>query len=102
MAFATLAVCVSPYFGERTPFELFHWHYCCVGNFEFVVFPSSALCLSVRVCRSAGTWSLRHHHPSSSALHVLVYICTVLTASAVRDDSAYILLPNLSSNGTVC
>ena len=34
-------------------------------------------------------------------LHVPVYICTVSTALAVRDDSNYFLLPNLPSRETI-
>ena len=104
MAFATLAVCVSPYSGDGTPFEewtLFHWLYCWVGNCQFVMLILSVFCLAVGVYRSKGTWSLLHHHPTSSALHVLVYICIVSTTLAVCDESTYFLLPHLSLSGIV-
>ena len=81
--------------------RFFHWLYCWVGNCQFVVVVLSVFCLSVGVYRSTGTWSLPHHHPTSSALHVLVYICIVSTVLTVCYDSTYFLLPHLSSSGTV-
>ena len=81
--------------------RFFHWLYCWVGNCQFVVVVLSVFCLSVGVYRSTGTWSLPHHHPTSSALHVLVYICIVSTALTVCYDSTYFLLPYLSSSRTV-
>ena len=81
--------------------RFFRWLYCCVGNCQFVVFLLSIFCSSVGVSRSAGTWSLPHHHPTSSALQVLVYICIISTVLAVCDNSRYFLLSHLSSSGTV-
>ena len=79
----------------------FHWLYCCVGNCQLVIFLLSIFYLSVGVYRSMGTWSLPHLHPTSSALHIPVYICIVSTTLAVCDDSTDFLLPHLSSSGTV-